>query len=78
MTASRYALGYLRTSSQANFGEDKDSERLQPVAIECRAARKGYTVVEWFYDGDDVRGDVEIADHRPRDRNRQAVQRIAG
>jgi len=55
------ALGYLRTSSQTNVGEDKDSERRQRAAIERGAAREGYTVVDWFYDAD-VRGDVEIAD----------------
>src|SRR3954471_19058119 len=61
MTDTRHALGYLRTSSQTNVGEDKDSERRQRAAIERGAAREGYTVVDWFYDAD-VRGDVEIAD----------------
>jgi DNA invertase Pin-like site-specific DNA recombinase len=61
MTGPLHALGYLRTSSQTNVGEDKDSERRQRAAIERGAAREGYTVVDWFYDAD-VRGDVEIAD----------------
>src|SRR5215813_9353872 len=46
----KQAIGYLRTSSAANVGEDKDSERRQRVAIERYTKRVGYDVVDWFYD----------------------------
>jgi hypothetical protein len=39
----------LRTSSAANVGADKDSEKRQRAAIEGYAKAAGYTVVEWFY-----------------------------
>lgn len=44
------AVGYLRTSSAANVGADKDSEKRQRAAIEGFAAASGYTVVAWYYD----------------------------
>ena len=51
MAAKRkQAIGYLRTSSAANVGEDKDSERRQRIAIERYAKRAGFDVVDWFYD----------------------------
>jgi DNA invertase Pin-like site-specific DNA recombinase len=51
MTAKRkQAIGYLRTSSATNVGEDKDSERRQRAAIERHAKRSGFDVVDWFYD----------------------------
>jgi DNA invertase Pin-like site-specific DNA recombinase len=51
MNAKRkQAIGYMRTSSATNVGEDKDSERRQRVAIERYAKRAGFDVVEWFYD----------------------------
>lgn len=55
------ALGYLRTSSAANVGEDKDSDKRQRVSIEKGAAKLGFTIIDWFYDAA-VSGDVEIAD----------------
>lgn len=52
------ALGYLRTSSATNVGEDKDSDKRQRAAIEAGAKRMGYEIVDWFYDaavsGDDL------------------------
>ncbi|MFC7739275.1 recombinase family protein [Roseomonas sp. GCM10028921] len=52
------AVGYIRTSSAANVGEGKDSERRQRVAIERFAKANGFQVVEWFSDpavsGDDA------------------------
>ena len=42
------AVGYLRTSSAANVGHDKDSERRQRLAIERFAKTAGYAVVDWF------------------------------
>jgi DNA invertase Pin-like site-specific DNA recombinase len=44
------AVAYLRTSSAANVGADKDSERRQREAIQGFARRAGYEVVQWFYD----------------------------
>jgi DNA invertase Pin-like site-specific DNA recombinase len=44
------AVGYLRTSSAANVGHDKDSERRQRLAIERFARSAGYSVVDWFND----------------------------
>src|ERR1700692_1868057 len=44
------AVGYLRTSSAANVGADKDSERRQRLTIERYAKAAGYAVVDWFND----------------------------
>jgi DNA invertase Pin-like site-specific DNA recombinase len=44
------AIAYLRTSSAANVGADKDSERRQRVAIEAFAKRNGYELVGDYYD----------------------------
>jgi DNA invertase Pin-like site-specific DNA recombinase len=54
------ASAYLRTSSAANVGGDKDSDKRQRGAIEAFARRGGYEIAEgdWFYDpavsGDDA------------------------
>jgi DNA invertase Pin-like site-specific DNA recombinase len=44
------AVAYLRTSSAANVGADKDSDRRQRAAIESFAARGGFTIVGEHYD----------------------------
>jgi len=44
------AIAYLRTSSAANVGGDKDSETRQREAIEAFARRAGYELVGEFYD----------------------------
>ncbi|MGR9283957.1 recombinase family protein [Rhizobium johnstonii] len=44
------AVAYLRTSSSANVGHDKDSERRQREAIEVFAKREGIAIVDEFYD----------------------------
>ena len=44
------AIAYLRTSSAANVGTDKDSEKRQRAAIEAFAKRAGYELVDEFYD----------------------------
>ena len=44
------AISYLRTSSAANVGADKDSDRRQREAIEAFARRAGYELVGEFYD----------------------------
>jgi DNA invertase Pin-like site-specific DNA recombinase len=44
------AVGYVRTSSAANVGHDKDSEPRQRRAIERFAKSAGYQVVNWFND----------------------------
>jgi DNA invertase Pin-like site-specific DNA recombinase len=42
--------GGPRTSSAANVGEDKDSQKHQRWAIEAFAKRAGYEIVESYYD----------------------------
>jgi DNA invertase Pin-like site-specific DNA recombinase len=44
------AIAYLRTSSAANVGGDKDSDVRQREAIEAFARRAGYELVGEFYD----------------------------
>jgi DNA invertase Pin-like site-specific DNA recombinase len=44
------AFAYLRTSSAANIGEDKDSGQRQRTAIETYAKRAGIELVGEFYD----------------------------
>ena len=44
------AIAYLRTSSAANVGADRDSERRRRQAIEGFAKRGGFDVVAEFYD----------------------------
>ena len=46
----RHGLGYLRTSSAANSGPDRDSEVRQRLAIERHAKAAGIQVVDWFND----------------------------
>lgn len=49
---SKKAIAYLRTSSAANVGADKDSDKRQRAAIEAFAKRDRWEVVEEFYDAD--------------------------
>jgi DNA invertase Pin-like site-specific DNA recombinase len=44
------AVAYLRTSSRANVGQDKDSDKRQRAAIEGYAKAAGYEIVGEFYD----------------------------
>ena len=44
------ALAYYRTSSAANVGQDKDSDKRQKSAIASYAKRAGFQIVEEFYD----------------------------
>jgi hypothetical protein len=44
------AIAYLRTSSAANVGADKNSGRRQREAIQAFARRAGYKLVAEFYD----------------------------
>lgn len=44
------AVAYLRTSSAANVGADKDSDVRQRTAIAAFARREGYAVVAEFHD----------------------------
>jgi len=46
ITKKRPALAYLRTSSAANVGQDKDSDKRQLAAIEAYARRAGYEIVQ--------------------------------
>src|SRR5215475_13812130 len=47
---SKSAVAYLRTSSAANVGPDKDSDKRQSAAIEAFAKRAGFTLVGEYYD----------------------------
>lgn len=49
---SRKAIAYLRTSSAANVGSDKDSDKRQRAAIDAFAKRERLDVVAEFYDAD--------------------------
>jgi DNA invertase Pin-like site-specific DNA recombinase len=44
------AVAYLRTSSKANVGEAKDSDKRQRLAIDAFAQAAGYEIVDQFYD----------------------------
>jgi DNA invertase Pin-like site-specific DNA recombinase len=44
------ALAYYRTSSAANVGQDKDSEKRQQAAVAAYAKSAGYDIVAEFYD----------------------------
>jgi DNA invertase Pin-like site-specific DNA recombinase len=44
------AVTYLRTSSAANVGTDKDSDKRQRAAIEAFAKRSGFAIVDEYYD----------------------------
>lgn len=44
------AIAYIRTSSAANVGPDKDSDKRQRAAIDTFAKRMGFKVVDEFYD----------------------------
>jgi DNA invertase Pin-like site-specific DNA recombinase len=46
------AVAYLRTSSAANVGVDRDSERRRRAAIQAYARRAGFGIAgqDWFYD----------------------------
>jgi len=50
MTTKTKALAYVRTSSAANVGPDRDSEPRQRQAIESYAKRAGIEIVETFRD----------------------------
>lgn len=68
------AIGYTRTSSAANVGEDKDSVTRQRKAIQVYANRAGYRIVEWS-DDPAVTGSDHI-DVRPG--FMAALEKIAG
>src|SRR6516225_9446800 len=44
------AFAYLRTSSAANSGPDKDSDKRQRAAIAAFAKSHGFEIVDEFYD----------------------------
>jgi DNA invertase Pin-like site-specific DNA recombinase len=47
---SRPAVAYLRTSSAANVGADKDSDKRQRGAIDGFAKRAGFIIIAEYYD----------------------------
>jgi DNA invertase Pin-like site-specific DNA recombinase len=44
------AVAYLRTSSAANVGPDKDSDKRQRTAVEAYAKRAGFKIIAEYYD----------------------------
>lgn len=46
----KIAVAYMRTSSAANVGDDKDSQTRQRAAIQLFADRNGYHIANEFYD----------------------------
>jgi DNA invertase Pin-like site-specific DNA recombinase len=58
-----YSVGYMRTSSSSNVGEDRDSDKRQKAAIQAYVDRAGYEIVEWYYDAA-VKG-ADPVDTRP-------------
>jgi DNA invertase Pin-like site-specific DNA recombinase len=68
------AVAYIRTSSAANVGADKDSDKRQRQAIESFAKANGYQLVDEFYDAA-VSGADPIAD---REGFTAMLNRIAG
>ena len=68
------AFAYLRTSSAANAGADKDSDKRQREAIRAYADRAGYEIVDEFYDQAVSGGDW--IDERPG--FQRMLARIAG
>lgn len=46
------AVAYMRTSSAANVGADKDSDKRQRLAIQRYARTSGYSIADgdWYYD----------------------------
>jgi DNA invertase Pin-like site-specific DNA recombinase len=48
--AKIHAIAYIRTSSAANVGADKDSDKRQREAIAQFAKRDGYEVIAEYYD----------------------------
>jgi DNA invertase Pin-like site-specific DNA recombinase len=68
------AVAYLRTSSAANVGEDKDSSKRQRAAIEAYAKTARVEIVDTFYDEA-----VSGADHvHLRKGFAKMLERIAG
>lgn len=47
---SKTAVAYFRTSSAANVGDDKDSQRRQREAVTAYAKANGFKIVSEFYD----------------------------
>jgi DNA invertase Pin-like site-specific DNA recombinase len=68
------AVAYIRTSSAANVGADRDSDKRQRQAIESFANANGYQLVDDFYDAA-VGGADPIAD---RDGFSAMLNRIVG
>jgi DNA invertase Pin-like site-specific DNA recombinase len=62
-TKTTKAVAYLRTSSAANVGADKDSDKRQRAAIEAFAKRTRIEIVDEFYDAA-VSG-ADAVDSRP-------------
>jgi hypothetical protein len=55
------AVAYLRTSSAANVGADKNSDKRQHAAIQGYAKRDGFEFVAEYYDGQPAMSAARIA-----------------
>lgn len=55
------AVSYLRTSTDTNTGEGKDSGKRQGIACTMWALKTGATIVKEFYD-EDVRGSIMVTE----------------
>jgi DNA invertase Pin-like site-specific DNA recombinase len=60
---TKNVIGYLRTSSQTNVGENKDSEKRQLREIKRFCAKKKYKLVETFYDAN-VSGKTSLSNRK--------------
>ncbi len=68
------AVAYIRTSSAANVGADKDSDKRQRTAIQAFAKAAGYEIVAEFYDAA-----VSGADHIDKRKGfAEMLDKIAG
>jgi DNA invertase Pin-like site-specific DNA recombinase len=68
------AIAYLRTSSAANAGSDKDSDKRQRAAITAFAKARGFRIVDEFYDA--AISGADPIDQRPG--FKAMLDRIAG
>lgn len=71
---AKSAVAYYRTSSAANVGDEKDSQRRQQEAVAAYAKRHGITIAAEFHDAG-VKGSDQI-DDRPG--FSELLDRIAG
>lgn len=67
------AIAYIRTSSAANVGADKDSDKRQLAAIERLAKSAGFELVGTYYDAAVSGADHVQTDVQPIELDVQAI-----